>query len=356
MTTNHPTPLPERRAPRRALPAGAASGAALAALLLAACGGSGSDSDSASTVSTENAQGYAADAATMPTTAGTAMSAAALTLQTAVVSATAGTGSGSAKPAGTAAAPAAAGQVRALDTTGTYSVACVLGGNVSWVASGLPLAQLINARLDAGETYDITYNNCATAITGVVLSGSLRIVVNAADSTGFDLATTSTALTATTTQGRFVLEGSWRHQLSATTTGNGGTQRVNRLTTPLTTVASTVGTRQARYELRNMDWTVTDLWNSGGQFVSRSHIGTLELFASTPRRPSATLQVATIGTLVIGADGLADSGGFSIVAGGDRWSVTYSATTVTIALDIGNNGSTERTWTLPRLTFYGEAG
>jgi hypothetical protein len=33
-----------------------------------------------------------------------------------------------------------------------------------------------------------------------------------------------------------------------------------------------------------------------------------------------------------------------------------SATTVTIALDLANNGSVDRTWTLHRLTFHGEAG
>ncbi len=320
----------------------------LAAAALAACGGGGADGDEG--LSNDEAQGYAADAATMPVTAGTGVSAATVTLQAAVASA----GIAPAKTGDTALE--APGDARALDTSPTTTVPCALGGSVSWVASGLPLAQLLNRQLDAGETFDISYSNCATAITGVVLTGTARVVVHAADTTGFDLSTTATALTSTTPQGRFVLDGTWRHQLRVTTLATGGTERVNRLATPLATLSSTVGARQARYELRNMDWTTTDVWNGAGRPVSRSHNGTLDLFASTPRRPSATLQVATIGTLVIGSDGLADSGGFSVVVGGDKWSVTYAATTVTIALDLANNGSVDRTWTLPRLTFHGEAG
>lgn len=355
MNTPNPTPRPHRaaqapRLPQPQRPSGLrhAALAALASAALAACGGGGGADDG---VSNEQAQGYAADAATMPVAAGTAVGAATLTLQSAVAAG----GTASAKTSGEGDI-AAAGQMQPQDTGPVTTVPCALGGSVSWVASGLPLAQLINRRLDAGETYDITYSQCGTAITGVVLDGSLRVVVNAADSTGFDFTTTATALSSTTLQGRYVLDGTWRHQLTVTTTAGGGTQRVDRLATTLASLTSTVGTRQARYELRNMDWTTTDVWNSASQPVSRSHNGTLELFASTPRRPSATLQVATIGTLVIGADGLAESGGFSVVAGGDKWSVTYAATTVTIALDLGNNGSVERTWTLQRLTFHGEAG
>ena len=341
--------------PRQRLLGAVASAAAVA--LLAACGGNGTDSDSAP-VSNENAQGYAADAATMPVTATTAVAAATLTLQAALADSSASIDSVAAKQGAASAASEAPGDARALDITSRRSVPCALGGSVSWVASGLPLAQLLNQQLDAGETYDITYANCATAITGVVLDGNLRVLVNTADASGFDFSTTATALSSTTAQGRFVLDGAWRHQLSTRTLAGGGTERTDRLATTGTTLAATTagGTRQASYELRNMDWTVTDRWDVLGRPVSRSHDGSLTLFASTPRRPSATLSVATIGTLVIGADGLVDSGGFAIVAGGDKWSVTYGPTTVTIALDIGNNGSTERTWTLPRLVFYGEAG
>ncbi|MCW5635823.1 MAG: hypothetical protein KIT17_20975 [Rubrivivax sp.] len=325
---------------------------ATAATLLAACGGGG-NSDDGGAVSDQNAEGYAADAATMPVMAGTTASAATVTLQSAVAAATAAP----AKPAAEGATlESGSGEARALASTGTNVVPCALGGTVSWVASGPALDLLLNRRLDAGETYDVSYNNCATAITGVVLNGTVQVVVNAADTTGFDLSTTATGLTATTAQGRFVLNGSWQHQLRVTGTANGGTERVNRLVTPLATLDSTVGTRQARYELRQMDWTATDLWNGSGALVSRSHDGALTLFASTPRRPSATLQVATLGTLVIGADGLATSGGFSLVIGGDKWSVSYGATAVTIELDIGNNGSVERTWVVQRLFFHGEAG
>lgn len=321
--------------------------AALAAAALAACGGGGDDGAG---LSNADAQGYAADAATMPVSASTALDASSKTLKSAVAA--------GASAAQKAAAEGAA--VQPLATSPTTTVPCALGGNVSWTASGLPLPQLLNGQLDAGETYEVSFNNCATVITGVVLSGSARIVVTSADSTGSDITTTATALTSTTPNGQYVLDGTVRQVIGSTATGSGGTQFSNRVITQRLALASRIttasGTRQASYELRNMDWTSTTLFNANDQVQSRTHQGTLELFASTPRRPSATLQVATVGTLVVGSDGFATSGGFSLAFGGDKWTVTYAATTITIALDIGNNGSVDRTWTLARLAFHGDAG
>lgn len=150
--------LPMRRCARITLIALAAAAA------LVACGGNGADDD---TPTDPQAEGHAADAATMPLAAGTALGAATVTLQSALVSA--GTVAGSvaaAKEGGThgAASPLATGPVTSLP--------CARGGRVSWVAGGPPLALLINGRLDAGETFEVTYTSCRTAWTGVELDGA----------------------------------------------------------------------------------------------------------------------------------------------------------------------------------------
>jgi hypothetical protein len=322
--------------------------AALAAL--SACGGGG---DEGSGISNADAQGYAADAATMPVVAGATLGAAASALQGSVAAAAAQAGSAAAID--TAAAEKGGAAQEAVSPTVTRG--CAGGGSVTWVASGPTLALLTNGRLDAGETYDITYNACAVAFTGEVLNGNARVVVNAADTSGFDITTTATALSSTTLSGaRYVLDGSVRQQWTSTATAGGGASIAHRVSTQRLALASTIGSRRANYELRDMDWTVTTVLAANATLVSRTHVGSLTFFASTPRRPNATLQVATVGPLVIGADGLAESGGFSLTFSGDKWTVTYAATTVTIALDIGNNGSVERTWTISRPAFHGDAG
>lgn len=320
----------------------------IALAALSACGG-GSE-ESGGSITNTDAQGYAADAATMPAEAGAALSAATDALKGSVTAAMA-------QSAAIEAAAAEKGGAGQQATTPTVTHACPRGGSVSWVADGPTLALLLNGRLDAGETYNITYNNCGTAITRVVLNGSLRVAVTAADATGFDITTTATALSSTNLAGaRYLLDGTVRQQWSSTDAAGGGASLSNHVTTQLLTLTATIGARQSRYELRNVDWTETAVLDANAALVSRTVSGNLTFFASTPRRPSATLQVATVGTLTFGADGLPQTGGFSLVFGGDKWTATFTATTVTLALDLGNNGSVDRTWTVTREAFQGEAG
>lgn len=93
-----------------------------------------------------------------------------------------------------------------------------------------------------------------------------------------------------------------------------------------------------------------------GALLVRTHQGLLALAVDTPRRPPATLQVATHGTLVVGSDGITSAGSFRIATGRDSVSVVHADTLVSVALDLGNDGSVERRWTLTRGAFSAEAG
>ena len=80
------------------------------------------------------------------------------------------------------------------------------------------------------------------------------------------------------------------------------------------------------------------------------------LAANSTRRPAATLTIVTEGALTLASDGFASEGRFSAATGRDKLSVNCGQTLVSIALDLGNNGSVDRTWTLERAAFFNQAG
>lgn len=315
-----------------------APAAVCAAALLSACGG-GDDNGG---LSQQVAQGYAADATTMTVLAASSMDGAATVLETALA---------------TTATAADGSRMRPADLTlPGGSAPCAAGGTVEWGITGGSADTYFNGRLDAGETYFITYDQCATGEAGQVLDGSLTLAVTAASSSATDLTLTATALTTTTPRGTHVLDGSQRRQRTVADLGGGAREVTARLTASGVSMATSINGRQASYTLRGLDWTVVRTFDTTGALVQRTHAGTLDLVASTPRRPAATLQVTTQGTLTLGDDGLAGAGGFTVVTSDNRIVCTYGSGTVTLQLDLGNNGSIDRSWTLQRPAYDGEAG
>lgn len=305
--------------------------------LFAGCGGGGGSDDLGQALSSENAQGYAADAQAMPLSAGTTVQLATLALETTLRA-------GGITPA----TPTAQAAVTA---------GCHNGGSLSFSISGGTASQRLNGILDAGETYTVSFDNCGHLDDQGVLDGSLTLVVTAYSAAQADLSHSADTLRLTSTQGRYTLHGAVREQRGTEGTAGGGQRLTSRLTSSGLGLQSLVGGRSSSYELRALDWTVSCLLDNTGLLVQRSHQGTLSLAASTPRRPQATLQVQTQGTLVASENGLyAAQGSFSVATSHDRIDVRYGSTNVTLELDLGNNGSIDRRWTLPRISFDGEAG
>lgn len=314
-----------------------------AVVLLAGCGGGGGVDNIEQTLSSETAQGYAADSQAMPLAASTTVQTATRALESALAAQSGTTPSG---PSGPSALVA-------------LTLSCANGGTLSFSVSGGTVAQHLNGLLDAGETYQLTFNNCAGPALddNGVLDGSLALVVTAYSPTQADLTHTANALRLTNTQGRYTLQGGVREQRSSTATGGGGQRLASHLTSSGLALQGVVAGRSSSYELRSLDWTVICTLDVSGLLVQRTHQGALTLAASTPRRPNATLQVATQGTLVASDNGLyAARGSFSLATNHDRIFVVYGSTTVMLELDLGNNGSIDRRWTLPRLGFDAEAG
>jgi hypothetical protein len=307
---------------------------ALAAALLAGCGG-GDDTES---LSTSVAQGYAADGTTMSVSATSSLDAAASALE-----------DGLANPD---VARTTGMQVQGVALPGG-SATCAGGGSVTWGISG-NTANTGNGQFDTGEIYHVTYDGC-TDDAGFALDGDLTLTVNARTTGTSDLTLAASNLIGTAPNGSFTLNGSSRRERSLVAI-TGGTRATARFTSTGITLATVIGPRQASYQLKSLDWTIVRDFSTGGLLVARSHQGSLDLVASTPRRPNATLQIDTIGALTIGSDGLAASGRFTVATGRNTIDCTYGAGTITLKLDIGSNGTVDATWTLTRTVYNGEAG
>lgn len=314
--------------------------AAACAAALTACGGGGSD-DTAANLTSDTAQGYAADATTMPVSAATGAEAAVGALEAALGSST------------TSAAGRAEAQALTLpQATGTAQ--CLRGGSVAWTVTGGAL--LGNGRLDAGESYTVTYDGCVTGDNGPTVDGSLTLAVAARGNGELDFTVSASTLSFTQGGLQYVLDGSWREQRSSVTTPVGGTQITSQLTSTGLSLDTTIGPRRASYTLRTLAWTVVRTWDANGLLVARSHEGTLELAASTPRRPDASLAISTNGATTVDSDGFVSAGSFTIRTGRDTLTSTHANGTVTITLDRGNDGTIDRSWTITRQVYVDSAG
>lgn len=315
-----------------------------AVLLLAACGG-GDDADD---LPTDVAQGYAADGITMSVASTAAVDASADALESAL-----------------AASATATGREQVLaakvgpDASASLTADCATGGTVSWTVTG-DAATIGNGQFDAGETYSVVYNACGTAGGGSI-DGSAAVTVTARSASLVAFTHQTTALTHITTNGSFVHDGSVTVSRSEAALAGGAREVTRRITSPGVTLTSRIGTvagtRTATYRLNSLDWTVSRSYSGAGELTGRAHQGSVSIVASTPRRPNATLDITSQGTLTLDGAGVATAeGSFTIVNERNRIRCVYGAGIATLTLDLGNDGTIDRTWviTLPRLV--GDAG
>lgn len=319
-----------------------ALGTLTAAVLVAACGG-GDDPE----LSTADAQGYAADGLAMPVAATSAVDVSSDALEAAL--------------ADSVTAAAAREQIQAVvqpAATASVTMPCALSGSITWTVTG-DSATIGNGRFDAGESYAVVYSACASP--GGTVSGAATLTITARSASLVAFTHQTSGLTLVTTNGTFVHDGSVSVSRSEAALTGGGREITRRIASPGVTLNSSIGTvtgtRNARYELRSLDWTVTRELDGNGALVSRSHQGTVTVASSTPRRPAATLEVTSEGTLTLdGAGVAAANGSFSVVTGEALLRGTYGGGVVTIELDLGRNGSIDRRWVLTTSSLIGDAG
>jgi hypothetical protein len=322
--------------------------ACAAALGLAACGGGGDPAPTVQPLGTTEAQAYAADASVMPMTAADGIDAAADALTRAV-----GDRLGRADaPARQALAGTEAGP---LATTAEITRDCSASGRIVWTATGASAAELDNDRFDAGEVYAVRFEDCAT-VGGRTLTGSATVTVIARSTGLIELGLSMSGLAYTSTMGGFTLSGEVQRRLEWVQADDGSQSLTGRLTASSVALATTIGQRQASYTLASLQWTVSRGLNAGGDEFRRSHEGSLQMAAVTPRRPDATLDIASTGSLTASDDGLTASGTLRVTNTANEWSVVYGGGSATITLDFGRDGTIDRNWTLERREFHDKAG
>jgi hypothetical protein len=319
--------------------------ATAAAALVAACGGGGGDSLFGG-LSTDVAEGYAADGSSMSMSAASALDSGIASLEAGVA--------GSAAGAAAAASDQSALSASALATVlGTQT--CSGGGTVQWTVDATDPSTIGNHQLDAGETYTATFNSCVGA-DGATLNGGLTVVVTARSATELDTTSTANNLRWTTANGDFTLNGSMTGTRTSADAGGGATAYTTHQTSSSLALTSVRSNRTATYQLTSYDWTVVRTVDANGALLSRAHQGSLTMDASTPRRPNATIAFQTQGALTQSSDGWAGAGSFVLTTSSNRITGVWGSGSITLTLDRGNDGTVDQTWTRTRADFVADAG
>jgi hypothetical protein len=192
-----------------------------------------------------------------------------------------------------------------------------------------------------------------------VLDGSLSFSVTAYSDSAADLSLVARSLTQTTAFGRSTLDGSVRVQRSTqalATPAGGGRLVSSQFTASALSLSSSRSGRQASYSLLALAWMNTSSFDASGTVTASNDSGTLDMVAGSTRRPTTTLHISAQSTLALGSDGMVSSGSFTLTTGSDRLLVVSTPSTVTVQLDVGNDGRIDFSWTLPRASFLDAAG
>ena len=310
------------------------------ALLVAACGGGGSDTTD--TLSNESAAGYAANASVVGTDATSALDATLLTT-TGLVSASA------------TAQSAVTGRELALATS-TGALSCAGGGTATLSITGASVPAELNGQLDAGEVYAATFTDCAGSAGAAVLNGALTMTVNSTTANGATVTFASAAptpLQVTLPRGNVTFVGSVTIDRSVTTNGANSTVSTH-VTSASLAVTTNFNNRTGQFTLSSVDLTRQANFVSG-VLTSATYSGSHALSAVLPNL-SYNYTVATQGGTSFGPNGLPTQGGWVITLPRRSITITVAAGTVTIAIDEGKDGSVDRTITLPVAQLGSDAG
>lgn len=282
----------------------------LAAACLSACGG-GSESDTPqNTVGSETAQSVSANTMVLgPDT----VSANAAVLRTAQ-------------------AVVASGQA-------TTTISCGGGGTARFTVSGG--TSLFNFVLDAGERYDMLFDNCRVSAGAESLSGLMRIDVISASANEMTLQTSTQGIVVTRPQRTFTLNGS--STISQSTVTNGTTvTTTHRWVSPQIALTSLHNANLSSLSFSNVDLTTTST-TVNGVLTGSTSSGTLTITVAWPGN-SWSATIATQGPASYDTNGVATQGSWLMTLPHDRIGLVVAAGLATVTLDSGANGSIDHTF------------
>lgn len=285
------------------------------ATLMSACGGGGDEAASSGPTSNETAQSASAN--------GVVVADDSVRAQTTVLS--------------TARAVIAVGGASA-------AVNCAGGGTATFTATGSSLG---NGQLDAGEVYTMQFVNCRSSTGSATVTGNLTLTVNTASGESYNVSTASQVVVGLP-QRTLSFNGS--STLSHTVQTSGATQvTTDRWQSPSVSMTSLRNNRITTLALTNVDLTQTVI-TTGGVVTGSSNQGALTMtYAGWLGTWSAT--IATQGVVSFNANGVPIDGQWLITLPHDFIALSVAAGIATATLDLGRNGSIDRTltWLVPNL-------
>ena len=317
--------------------------------LLAACGGGADEASVDEAVSSSTANDLAADTVVEGSEAMAAIDTTVLAAE-AVVATQAGATSGQSTHAAelaTAAAPATGMAVASVPVT------CPGGGSAVLSISGGTAASVLNGQFDSGETYAIDFSDCRFQTGGAAVTGAAELAVDGLEGTQARLALTLEAVTVQLARGNVVLDGDAVWQGSQASDGTSTTVSTDLSISSLS-LTSTFGARTASFALRDVAVTRVGLWVDG-VLASSSMSGSYTI-ASSRTNNSFEATVTTVGNAQYGADGVPTSGAWRVDF--TTWSLQMSVSgeTVTLGIDLGQDGSIDKTYTSTRASLSADAG
>lgn len=324
---------------RRFLTAPSLALSLLSASLLLACGGGG-DTGSADTLTDQAAAGYAANASVVGSDATSALDTTLLTA-TDLVSASATTQS------------AVTGREQAQAIT-VGPLQCDGGGTASLIVTGASTLAEANGQLDAGEIYAVTFINCQRVTGAPTLNGGLSMTVDTVTANGATVTITSGApnpLSVTLPRGIVTFNGGVTVARSVTVNGNSSTVST-QVTSANLAVTTQFNGRTGNFTLSNVNLNRLANYVSGA-LQSSGYNGSHTLSAVL-QNLSYSYDVATNGGF--NANDVPNQGSWVITLPRRKITITINGASATIAVDDGNNGSIDRSITVPVSQLVSDAG
>ena len=340
-----------------------AATAVSAGVLLAACGGGGGGGSSppapapTPAVSEADATGDASNAAQAGNTGTASLDAIFDATQALAVT--------------VAATPSAAARTNAqgvrrpqdgITTVTDVSVTCAGGGTATVTIGGGTLTTERNGVFDAGETYTITYAQCAGQLGLATLNGEVELDITSVTGGQNSIEPTTVvaaismpmgAVSMTLPQGTITANGSATLSRTSITAGT-TTTTTSTIANGSLAVTTAFNARSGSYTISNLAATRV-VTATTGQPTTSTYSGTHTL-SGTANGRTFQLTATTAGALAFDANGLPTSGDWTVVRTDATIHSVLADGTVVMTVDDGNDGTIDNTYTFDVGTLDAAAG
>lgn len=231
-----------------------------------------------------------------------------------------------------------------LGQAASANVTCAGGGSALFTASGGSAGSLLNGVLDAGEHYSMAFTNCKASAGAASLSGTMTLDVVTASANALTVQTSTQGIVVTRPHRTLTLNGNSTLAQTIATNGTNGTNVTTTLhwTSPQIALTSLHNLSLSSLTLSNVDLTHT-VTTTNGVATGSTSSGTITITVAWPNN-SWSATIATQGTAVYDANGLATQGSWLMTLPRDRIGLTVGSGTATVTVDHGPDGKIDQTY------------